>query len=277
MTVGLLSDFAMEAAAGIANGKRRPRFFAHLNTGYSGPRLLAQGDSWFCYPHEALLFIAAPKDAIWQLGQEMAVVDVALPGARTWQYLEKERFEATLKELDALAIDVLLLSGGGNDLVRDNMLSKILPGGDRPPATYLGAPFQELVASAVNNLERLIRAAIKQRPNLKIVLNGYSYAFPRPGGQWFGGPMSAIGIPVVTQKKVADLIAQRYAAALGVMVHRINSQLGKGDRIAILADTLDSVPDKMDWYDELHPKDKGFAGVAKQLRRAVLKVHPLVG
>jgi hypothetical protein len=276
MTIGVLGDFAMEFFAGISNGIRRPRFFEHINNGYSGPRLLAQGDSWFCYPHEALPF-TAPKDAIWHLGKEMAVVDVALPGARTWQYVEEDRFKATLDELSNLTIDVLLLSGGGNDLVRDGMLSKILPGGNRPPASYLGAPFRELVASAVANLEFLIRAAIKERPDLKIVLNGYSYAFPQPGGQWFGGPMSAIGIPAVTQKKVADLITQRYAAALGAMVHRINGQLGKGDQIAILADTLDSVPDKMDWYDELHPKDKGFAAVAKQLRKAVLKVHPLVG
>jgi lysophospholipase L1-like esterase len=273
---GLLSDFAMEFASGIANLGRQQQFNRIAGPGYGGPRVLAQGDSWFCYPHEALPF-DAPKDCIWQLGREFAVADMAVPGARTWQYVDTARFEAVLDQLDALKIDVLLLSGGGNDLVRDRNLARILPGGDRPLEQYLGKAFRDIAHASVDNLERLASAALRRRPALKIVFSAYGYAFPTPKGVWFGEPMTAIGIPAAKQKLIADKMLERYAAALADMARRLDIGFGDGAPTVVVANTLDAVPNRKDWFDELHPTTDGFAAVAAELRKAVLKVHPLVG
>jgi lysophospholipase L1-like esterase len=270
---GLLGDLAMEFASGLANTLRQQRFNGTAGNGYRGPRVLAQGDSWFCYPHEALPF-EAPRDCIWQLGRELAVADMAVAGARTWQYVDTLRFEAVLDQLD---IDVLLLSGGGNDLVRDRNLSRILPGGDRPLDQYLGRAFREIVRVSVGNLERLATAALRRRPALKIVFNAYGYAFPEPKGVWFGEPMTAIGIPAAKQKLIADKMLERYAAALADMARRLDAGFGGGAPTVVVADTLDAVPNRKDWFDELHPTTDGFRAVAAELRKAILKVHPLVG
>jgi lysophospholipase L1-like esterase len=275
MTIGLMSDFAMELASGIANLQRQQQFNALVAGGHGAMRILAQGDSWFCYPHEALLS-AAPKDCIWQLGRSVAVSDMAVPGARTWQYVDTARFEAVLDQLDALKIDVLLLSGGGNDLVRDRNLAKILPGGDRPLEQYLGKAFRDIVQASIDNLDRLASAALRRRPGLKIVFNAYGYAFPKPTGVWFGEPMTSIGIPVVTQKLIADKMLQRYADALRALAKRLDDAFGDGGPTVVVADTLDAVPHKKDWFDELHPTTDGFAAVRDALQKAILKVRPLV-
>jgi lysophospholipase L1-like esterase len=272
---GLMSDFAMELASGVANLSRQKTFNQTARPPYAGPRVLAQGDSWFCYPHEALPF-DAPKDCIWRLGQEFAVSDMAVPGARTWQYVDTARFEAVLDQLDALKIDVLLLSGGGNDLVRDRNLTRILPSGDRPVEQYLGRAFRDVVQASAGNLARLASAALRRRPGLKIVFSAYGYAFPTPRGVWFGEPMTAIGIPAAKQKLIADKMLERYAAALADMARRLDAGFGDGTPTVVVANTLDAVPNRKDWFDELHPTTEGFTAVAAELRKAILKVHPLV-
>ena len=63
--------FGLEAAAGYANTIRRAAFNRRKNDpAYNGPIIIAEGDSWFCYPAEFPFAPAdSPKDMIrWLAG-----------------------------------------------------------------------------------------------------------------------------------------------------------------------------------------------------------------
>ncbi len=275
MSIAILTDEGMALAAQIANRDRNKAAEAKLKAGYAGPRILAQGDSWFCYPIE-FLGQSRPRDAILALADEFAVWNLAIPGRRTLQYVSTPSFDQTMEMLNPKGIDVLLLSGGGNDLVKDGRLEFIVPRTAPSIDGYLTKAFRDIVNAAMENLELFASVALRERPGLKIVFNAYSYAYPRPGGPWFGGPLGRLGIPQDIQQKIVDKMMDRYADALRALAFRLNQQFGDGTPTVIVAETTDAVPNRLDWYDELHPDTKGFARVAKRLRRAILTVNPLV-
>ena len=275
MSIGVLTDEAMAFAAQIANRRRNAAAEAKLAAGYRGPRILAQGDSWFCYPIE-FLGTSRPRDAVLALSGEFAVWNLAIPGRRTLQYVSTQSFDDTMAMLQAKSIDVLLLSGGGNDLVKEGRLEFIVPRTAPSIDGYLTNAFRETVRAAMENFDLFVRTALRIRPGLKVVFNAYSFAFPQPGGQWFGGPLGRLGIAPAIQEKIVDKMMDRYAEALRALAARLDRELGDGAPTVIVANTTDAVPNRLDWFDELHPDTAGFIEVGKRLRRAILTVNPLV-
>jgi hypothetical protein len=77
MTV-LLPAFVFEVVTAAEMTRRRTKFVQKMSSGYQGPVIVAEGDSWFCYPRDSVWVPdTAPLDVVAQLSDEFAVSGVA--------------------------------------------------------------------------------------------------------------------------------------------------------------------------------------------------------
>jgi metacaspase-1 len=277
----LAVPFGLEAAAGWANTSRRRSFNRRkAEPSYNGPIIIAEGDSWFCYPIEFPLTPAgSPKDLILWLQEEFAVLNIAVPGALASQYRDQffgmDGNAGLHLELQTHQPDILLMSGGGNDLLGN--LGAHLPGGDRPLDQYLAGGFRSVMNGVVKNLEWVAREAVKAvtAKDLAVILNGYDEAVPGTGGDWIRGPMTRLGIPRAKHGPLVDLMTKRFNEELKVLTRRLQRDFGGGPQRFAVADTV-GVTGVRRWHDELHPDSDGFRDIAKRFRQKILQAVPLV-
>ena len=166
---------------------------------------------------------------------------------------EREYIDA----LDAGGAEVLLLSGGGNDLVAGGELAQHLRPFDPrlQPAQYLRRSF----GGGARRRDRLHHerssATPARLPACRVVCHGYDYAVPN-GGDWLGRPMAAHGI---TDPQLQKAIARE-------MVDRLNTRLINlaNDPAHRLRRLRGTVGDGR-WFDELHPTDEGYGLVTRKI------------
>lgn len=244
----------------LARLRREARFKARVDAGYEGPLLAAEGDSWFQYPFRLMdvidwMFAAYPVYCRSEAGDTLE------------NMLRRGEF---LTALDHTGGQILLLSGGGNDLVAGGNLAAHLRPFDPglAPAQYLLPSFGAVLDQAIANIEKIARAAGRAFPHCRVVCHGYDYTLPADG-PWLGRPMAAQGI---AEPGLQKAIARE-------MVDRLNTRLlalaRQTPRIAFV-DCRGAVGDGA-WYDELHPTDEGYRRVAERLRDRVARILPAPG
>ena len=103
---------------------------------------------------------------------------------------------------------LLLLSGGGNDMVAGGNLAQHIRSFDEnlQPAQYL--------MPSIANIEKIVRAVARAFPQAAVICHGYDYALPA-NGPWLGRPMASMGITDASLQK----------AITAEMVDRFNSRL----------------------------------------------------
>jgi metacaspase-1 len=281
----LAVPFSLEAAGGWANTVRRGQFFAVKNDpDYRGPVIVAEGDSWFCYPIEFILTPwDSPTDLIKWLQRDYAVLSCGIPGALARQY--REQFDIVVDgartglkpELETFQPDILLLSGGGNDLLGD--LTAYLPSGDLPLEKYLGGAFRDIVRQVIADLEWVADESVGTvtRADLAVIFNGYDEGVPGggKGGGWLKPPMDRLGIPAAKQQPLVNLMIARFNAALGDLARRLRARHGGGSHRFAVAETW-GVTGRSRWYNEIHPNSAGFKDAAAAFARAIEKAVPRV-
>jgi hypothetical protein len=281
-TNALLSDAMMQFIAGDANGDRNRTYRRKLAGGYNGPKILAEGDSWLCYPQPDELIIPvirrAPLDLVRQLGQEFAIFTEAVPGDTAWGMRQTVDQPNGLSGLiDYLQPDVLLFSAGGNDLLGAGRLARTLRKGPKPNVKdYFGAAFSRSLDAVMHHYEIVLTTALARKPDLKAVLHAYSHApVLGPGrGPWLFEPMQALRIPPDQRDAVVREIVDRFHLRQVALADAINAASSVGRRVFV-ADTREVVAADQ-WFDEIHPTSQGFAEVARVVRRQILAAHPLI-
>lgn len=282
-TQALIDAFLLEVASGDANIDRNRAFKQKVtNPTYNGPVIVAEGDSWFCYPQPSELTFpvisAAPKDIVLTLGREFAIFTQAKPGDTA---LGMNQTLETPQGLLGVVVnrkpDVFLLSAGGNDLLGGAGLERCLLKGPKPAvADYFGAAFRQRFDDTVRRYTKILEVVLAARPEVKAVLHSYAYAVVTgPGrGPWLFEPMTRLGIPPAQRNAVVREIVDRFHAALARQAARLNARAGDGPRV-FLADAREAVGAN-EWFDELHPSTAGFAKVARIVRQEILRAFPLV-
>lgn len=273
MTV-VLPAFVFEAVTAAEMARRRARFIAAMSAGPTGPVIVAEGDSWFCYPRDSV-FVPddAPLDVIAQLSDEFAVNGVAKPGD-TAQTMADFFEPFVTQDIQTWNADVLLLSAGGNDLLGEGKLASFLRNGDRPLSQYLKPEFFGLVEGVLGRLERMIRAARRAKSDLKVILHGYDYARPSGNGPWLRAPMAKLAIPAAKHQDIVKRIVDSFYSRLAAVADELDQELSGGSGEIVVLDLRGSVGAGQ-WYDELHPSSQGFAKVRKRFRKRILELHPL--
>ncbi|CAN5763862.1 hypothetical protein BH11PSE8_BH11PSE8_26460 [soil metagenome] len=253
-------------------------------SGVSAPAarwLLAEGDSWFDYWQG--------KDLAKQLAEtyHFRVAEVANPGdplAYMATDPQLEAFEARLKRMVAQGNlpEAILLSGGGNDVVKMNLLPLIKPRGS---GGYLDEP---RVDHAIDGVLRTNLAAILRRYTqlserylgaaVPILLHGYDYPVP-DGRNVFGVPSSLTSWlqPYLAEKGYTDV--EESKKVMKKLIDRLNQmQIDVADSEGFqhvmhvdLRGTLsrNAADYRQDWANELHPTDAGFAKLAAAFAQAL--------
>jgi hypothetical protein len=251
-----------ERSAQLLNGtnffsklRREARYQAMVASSYRGPRIAAEGDSWFQYP-------IMLKDVIdWGFEHPYAIYCRSEAGDTLDNMVRRGDY---LEALERTGGRVLLLSGGGNDMVAGGNLAEHLRDFDPAlaPAQYLRPSFGRILDAAVANIEKIVRATARAFPRAAVICHGYDRPIPNKG-KWLGKPMAARGIE--------DPELQRLITA--EMVDRFNTRLlnlANQSRRLTYVDCRGVVKGR--WHDELHPTNEGYADVAKRLEAAIERV-----
>lgn len=243
--------FFMNAFNYMSRRRRNKKYRKRIRN-WDGVRIVAEGDSWFQYP---LLL----KDTIDQLidldNFQYAVYGLSAAGDLLSNIVREDEISEAIDNEDP---DVLLVSGGGNDMVGNERIAKMVHvyAANRKAENYPNEKFTDFL----NELERLYRQlfdrVLSNKPHLKIICHGYDNSIPQ-NGRWLGKPLA--------KRKITNKTLQHQI--ITEMIGRFNERL-----IAVVQDYPGSVyhvdcrnliGPKSKWYDELHPKNKGYFKVAK--------------
>lgn len=236
---------------GIARWRRQQRYRRKI-ADWAGVRIVSEGDSWFQYP-----FLLT--DVIDWLSEPYAVFSLDAAGDLLSDIVRQgELITAVVQEKP----HVVLLSGGGNDLLGGSRLSAALlpyePG--RPAEAYLDDAFENNLRAVLIDYEQLFSRLTQVAPQTPILTHVYDHAMPA-NGRWLGRPLSAIGITdPALQREIVRAIVDRFHTALVRLA-------GKFTNIRVI-DTRGTVRDDR-WHDELHPNDGGYRAVARLFARAI--------
>jgi hypothetical protein len=246
-------------------------------------RALAQGDSWFSIG-------ALPPGKTSNLLLEMrstrriVIVQCADPGKVLRRFTDTTREGGFLRELDrpscAPCYDVILISGGGNDLIdaagsppdappdRRLLRTPAERGASPPPAGYVSEPGWATFAAHLRAVFNGLLDRRDQGPHkgVPLLLHNYARVMPRPSGAGLGqGPwllpaLQAYAVPPTALLPVADellgrlaallqqCIAERHRADPGCAVQLVDT-LGKAGVALSLPGTTGS---SGDWVNEIH-------------------------
>lgn len=255
--VGSRSALALNSANSVARWLRRSQYDARIGGGYDGPRIASEGDSWFQYPLR--LF-----DVIDYVARDYAVFDTSAAGDLLENMARKREYIAALQRSEA---EVLLLSAGGNDVCAGGNLARHLERFDPAlkPADYLRRSYRAVMDNAIASYERICRDVNRHFPGVTIVVHGYDYVIPNEG-RWLGKPMARQGITdPALQRAIADEMIDQFNREL----RRMAQDMGH----VAYVDCRNCVKDG-EWFDELHPTDRGFARVASLV---LARVKEIVG
>jgi hypothetical protein len=260
----------------VYRGRRRSAFEKRIKNGDASPVLLAEGDSWFQYP----LWL---EDVVDHLNAKYNVFCVSAAGdeitglkgiAAKAEYADYVDHLTKPKGLKAL-----LLSGGGNDIVGDEMV-KYLRRFDpsKEPDWHIDRhAFRFRMGEIGTAYSNIIERVRSRYPDLPIVIHGYDYAVPLPSqgfnippkDGWLGEPLRGAGINTIgMQKRIVVLMIDAFHEMLASLAGGNGG--GKYGRV-YLVDNRKTVNN--DWADELHPTNAGFGRVAGKFHDVIKAIN----
>jgi hypothetical protein len=238
--------------------------------------LLTEGDSWFSYPLNSNI-----ADYI-EMMSDFSILRLEHNGDEARDILKagSEQLKKLRYYLKNYAVDALLLSAGGNDLV-SGALPKVLD-----KKTH-GTPWQSAIKLAtlttvlddiVAAYSRLLDARDAVRPKCLVV--AHSYCYFQPTGRKASGPFGLLKAgpwmrPVLVAKGIdPDTEGRELARYLVDELHARLAALAAARPRFQLVDMRAALPvDNVHWADEIHPSGTGFRRLAEQCWRPVLKAQ----
>lgn len=224
-------------------------------------RIFAEGDSWFEYPYPLFGGGLVPR-LERRLG--LPILATAEPGDEVRFMLgvrQREKLIALLQRgIDRNAPwDLLLFSGGGNDIVSDPLCLWLKPWkSGLPPGKLIDGPrFDAVLAIVRAGYEDLIAIRDRISPKTRLLLHGYDFALPTGKGVCHLGPWLK---PSFDHHHFPD--EKSGAAVVREMLLRFRkllASLAKAHPDVAIVDTqgtLDAHPGW--WHNELHPNQQGF-------------------
>lgn len=261
--LALESDAALNWANRISRAARWLAYRRKTARGFDGLRIVDEGDSWFQYP---LLL----DDTIDQLGRDEDKAIFSLSGAGDLLGDMADRREY-VEALEQTAAPVLLLSGGGNDLLGGGRFASVLLpyAADKGPEELLNLPLLEVeLRKAIQAYRRILTEVGRRFPAVRVFGHAYDLPYPQSDGRWIGKPLSERGIPHDTGRLIVELVLNRFAADLA----DLQVQFGNF-RFVDLRGKVDR--GRQSWFDELHPKNPGYGRVAEAFREAIAEAVSL--
>jgi hypothetical protein len=255
--------------------RRGARSSKATTTGFTPLQVFAEGDSWFDYP--ALLGGGIIARLQKRLG--VPILNLAEPGDEVRFMLGVEQRKRLIECLTegcptGEPWDVMLFSGGGNDIV-DNPMALWVRDWQAgvPPAGLINQPrFDTALALVRAGYEDLIALRDELSPGTQLVFHGYDFVIPDGRGICNVGPWLS---PTFELRRfpnrdaafqVLKLMLQQFGAMLKTL--EANAQVTS---IATQG-TLQPVPSS--WHNELHPAKAGFNAFAEIFHHTLKALFP---
>lgn len=238
-------------------------------------RILAEGDSWFT--HGGMMWFG--KSLIDKLNdyRTVNIVSLAQPGAELRHVAAADNRQWLLATnpqwLNGQTYDVVMISGGGNDIVGDELqhyLRDRADDGSGGVDLIDRTALQTTLDRMADNF-RALRATVDQLlPGRPILVHGYDYAIPSGDAFELLGGLVTVGPWIKSEmirKGITDLAEQQ--AIVNFLIDRFNELLQTLS--AQLQDfhylDLRGTLAAHDWADELHPDAGGRDKLAAIFRR----------
>ena len=232
------------------------------------PTIMVVGDSWFWYPMHNL------ASAIGQEMRDETLVCVGFSGAEASQWAERYRTEIDFGfRMYADSVQVLMLSGGGNDIAGMQDFLKIIRDDCAGARTVdecfdPGQPdgVMARITGAYTELILRFRAWNRHAP---VLMHNYDYAWPTGIGvfgpaDWLRAPMERARVPHELRRPLFKVLVNR--------LHDAQLRLADDRRLGPLvalrsAGTMPEVSDGLQqwWANELHPTPRGFNLLAQKV------------
>ena len=253
----LQGNVAVGGLNDIARLRRKLAYRARIAGGWTGLRIVSEGDSWFQYP---LLL----DDVIDHLMRDHAVFSLDAAGDTLGDMIAQDEVVAAVL---AERPHVVLLSGGGNDLVGGGRLATVVRTFDPrlSAAEHVTPAFETLLQGVVSHVRQIVMR-IGSATAVPVLIHCYDHAVPNRG-RWLGRPLETMGImDRVLQGEIVGILIDRYAEAL----IRLAQEPSMHHRFHVV-DSRGLIP-RGQWNDELHPTSKAFGIVAEHFRRRIAEV-----
>ncbi|NNE54053.1 MAG: hypothetical protein HKN30_16825 [Sulfitobacter sp.] len=249
---GMEAEVTMRFFNTMSKRRRQKRYRRKMKDGWTGLRIVSEGDSWFQYP-----FLL--RDVIDHLFNDYAIYSLGAAGDLVQDMLDQDEILQAVRDHKP---HVFMMSGGGNDLLGDGMLKTALHPfkAGRAAKDYPNATFANRLNDIINVYRGIFSSLLAEDPNLKILCHGYDYAQPK-NARWLGKPMAGLGIK--DKKLQAQIVVE--------LIDRFNTALvglaGEFPGSVVRVSCLNSVGEN--WHDELHPNNAGYAEAANKFRAVI--------
>jgi hypothetical protein len=238
--------------------------------------ILTEGDSWFSYPLNANI-----ADYI-EMMNDFSILRLEHNGDEAREILGagSEQLKKLKYYLKNYAVDVVLLSAGGNDLVSGE-LAKVLDkkvAGATWQSTVKLAKLTAVLDEVVAGYSRLLDARDALRP--KCVVVAHSYCYFQPSGRKATGPFGLLKAgpwmrPVLVAKGIdPDTEGRDLARYLVDELHaRLMALAAARPRFQVVDMRAVLPADDVHWADEIHPSGTGFRKLAQQCWQPLLRAQ----
>ena len=240
-------------------------------------QILAEGDSWFEYPAHFFGGIIPRVEKL--VG--VPILNLAKAGDEVRFMLGVEEREILSNRLKAGSPaggpwDVLLFSGGGNDIVDNPMALWIRDFNRSTPAAdhIIQHRFDAALALVRAGYEDLIAFRDSLSPQTHLIFHAYDFAIPDGRGVCFLGPwlkpaFDSHGFPKtggVSQEVVKEMLSQ-----FAVMLRDLET---RHPRVTTINAQGTLAPVKASWHNELHPSRAGFDEFARIFHERLKALFP---
>lgn len=243
----------MGLANSVMRARRHKAYAKRIASGWTGHRIVSEGDSWFQYP-------TALQDIIDHLMKDHAILSLGAAGDEL-EDIQSQR--EILMNAQAQGASAVLLSAGGNDLFDNGQLGQLVeepfPGAGADD--LIGPVFDRFLAGMSGRYLALFRRIHRGLPHVHVLIHGYGPAFPR-GGAWIQKPLTKRGVPLEIQHDVVKVILRKFNRLLATLAARSEFH-GKIGHV----DVTDIGTRPGDWHDEIHLNGANAAKVADRFRR----------
>jgi hypothetical protein len=259
-------------------GARKPKAKAGPKAAAFAPlQIFAEGDSWFHYP---VPFFGGSIIPRLQSKLGVPILNLAKAGDEVRYMLGVEQRQLIAQQLiDGCPAggpwDVMLFSGGGNDIV-DNPMALWIRDFDAtvPPADLIHTPrFDHALALVRAGYEDLIALRDAHSPTTHLVFHAYDFAIPDGRGicnlgPWLEPTFDLRQFPLTGSSRFAVVkeMLLRFAALL--------TDVATAPNVTFLNAQGTLAPQASSWHNELHPKGPGFDAFAAKFHAKLKALFP---
>ncbi|MDC5818992.1 peptidase C14 [Vibrio europaeus] len=237
-------------------------------------RILAEGDSWFNYPRRYFIF---GKDAnvIDHLADRnnLLIYNTSSNGDEAIDMISGDEKLSLLKRLSHNEFDLLLFSGGGNDIVGRYDFGFFIRE-KQPGMDWQQCILEHRVEMKLKQIENAYRVLCEltmeysKNPDIKIVTHTYDFVQPNPTGfELFDIiPVGKSWVyPYLKAKKITD--ANEQERIINHLLTRFKQRLievANDYEVLTVVDTQ-GLLNSDQWRNEIHPTSEGFGVVADHI------------